>query len=71
MLTTGAWRQLAERGSGRDGVDVERVNMLKRERRIREIVFELTHKPVLVKTRERQFTNDMTAALMLALGEAK
>lgn len=58
MVTTGAWRQMERETvrSGRFGqpvpdeaADVERGDRERRERRIREIVWQLTHKPVLVR----------------------
>ncbi len=58
MGTTGAWRQMERETvrSGRFGspvpdesADVERGDRMRREARIRWIVWQLTHPPVLVK----------------------
>jgi hypothetical protein len=57
-MVSGAWRQMERETvrSGRYGmpmpdeaVDVERGDRARREARIRAIVWQLTHKPVLVK----------------------
>jgi hypothetical protein len=58
-LTTGAWRVMAERCEESKGagwrspkvldVDERRLQVLANDRKIRSIVFELTHRPALVK----------------------
>jgi hypothetical protein len=76
-MVSGIWRQM-ERETVRPGrygapvpdetADVEQGDRARREARIQAIVWQLTHKPVLVKVRERTFREDVERGLGERLG---